>query len=251
MHGTWDAESKFVGPFIAPHTNITEVDLGLDLLWRSGVTPDKVVMGEGWYGRSFTLKDSTCNTPDGKCQFSGPALAGPCSNAAGILDNQEIQDIIQKSNLKPVYDEKTAVKWITWDSNQWVSFDDEETFAKKKDFANSRCLGGLMVWAMDQIDQTKSNGLAPASGITKSQQEDAKQQSSDLAAGITCYTTGCDEKCKKGTNPVSKMSGQPGQLSTSSRCPKGKYQVRLLMDTHFECPDIQVLTDTQTVSLLR
>lgn len=228
MHGIWDAESKFVGPFIAPHTNITEIDLGLDLLWRSGVTPDKVVMGEGWYGRSFTLKDPTCNTPNGKCQFSGPALAGPCSNAAGILDNQEIQDIIQKSNLKPVYDEKTGVKWITWDSNQWVSFDDEETFAKKKDFANSRCLGGLMVWAMDQIDQTKPNGLAPASGITKSQQEDAKQQSSDLAAGITCYTTGCGEKCKKGTNPVSKMSGQPSQLSTSSRCPKGKFQVRLL-----------------------
>lgn len=45
--GTWDAQSIFVGPYIAPHTNITEIDAGLDLLWRAGVTPDKVVMGEG------------------------------------------------------------------------------------------------------------------------------------------------------------------------------------------------------------
>ena len=47
LHGVWDAQSKFVGPYIAPHTNITEIDLGLDLLWRSGVTPDKVVLGQG------------------------------------------------------------------------------------------------------------------------------------------------------------------------------------------------------------
>lgn len=45
--GTWDAQSIFVGPYIAPHTNITEIDAGLDLLWRAGVTPDKVVKGEG------------------------------------------------------------------------------------------------------------------------------------------------------------------------------------------------------------
>lgn len=51
LHGIWDKDSKFVGPYIAPHTNDTEIDLGLDLLWRAGVTPDKVVLGQGWYGR--------------------------------------------------------------------------------------------------------------------------------------------------------------------------------------------------------
>ena len=48
MHGVWDAQSKFVGPYIAPHTNITEIVLGLDLLWRAGVDPGKVVLGQGW-----------------------------------------------------------------------------------------------------------------------------------------------------------------------------------------------------------
>jgi chitinase len=48
LHGTWDASSQFVGPYIAPHTNLTEIDLGLDLLWRAGVDANKVVLGEGW-----------------------------------------------------------------------------------------------------------------------------------------------------------------------------------------------------------
>jgi chitinase len=48
LHGTWDADSKYVGPYIAPHTNITEIDIGLDLLWRAGVDSSKVVLGEGW-----------------------------------------------------------------------------------------------------------------------------------------------------------------------------------------------------------
>jgi chitinase len=47
LHGVWDAQSLYVGPYIAPHTNITEIDLGLDLLWRAGVAPDKVVLGQG------------------------------------------------------------------------------------------------------------------------------------------------------------------------------------------------------------
>lgn len=48
VHGTWDAQSKFLGPYIAPHTNVTEIDLGLDLLWRAGVKPENVIMGFGW-----------------------------------------------------------------------------------------------------------------------------------------------------------------------------------------------------------
>ncbi|KAH5753411.1 hypothetical protein HBI88_215530 [Parastagonospora nodorum] len=224
LHGIWDAQSKAIGPYIAPHTNITEIDLGLDLLWRAGVDPKNVVLGQGWYGRSFTLKDSSCNLPNGVCQFSGGANPGPCSNAAGILDLQEIKDIVSKNNLNPTWDKVAGVKWITWDSNQWVSYDDDDTFQQKRDFSNKRCLGGTMVWAMDQVDQKADNGLAPASGVTTADQEDAKQKSGDLAAGISCYTTDCNVACMKSTNQVAQMNGQPGQLSTNDRCAKGQYR---------------------------
>ena len=81
-----------------------------------------------------------------------------------------------------------------------------------------------MVWAMDQTDQKASNGFGPAPDVTGSQQDDANQMAADQQAGITCYTNGCGEPCKKGTNPITQMNGQPGQSSTNDRCPKGKYE---------------------------
>ncbi|KAJ5385796.1 killer toxin alpha/beta [Penicillium cosmopolitanum] len=31
IHGVWDSSSKFTGPYVRPHTNLTEIRLGLDL----------------------------------------------------------------------------------------------------------------------------------------------------------------------------------------------------------------------------
>ncbi|KUI67400.1 Killer toxin subunits alpha/beta [Cytospora mali] len=225
LHGVWDAASKFVGPYIAPHTNITEIDMGMDLLWRAGVKADKVVLGQGWYGRSFTLQDPSCNTPNGVCQFSGAAKAGPCSSAAGILTNQEIDDIISKNELKPVWDHEAGVKWITWDTDQWVSYDDADTFQQKRDFANSRCLSGLMVWAMDQVDQKAANNLGQAAGVTLTQQQDAQQASADQQAKTTCRYGDCGASCPSGSTEVTESRGQPGQLSTTKdQCAAGSYR---------------------------
>jgi chitinase len=74
---------------------------------------------------------------------------------------------------------------ITWDNDQWVSYDDADTFTEKRAFANSRCLGGLMVWALDQTDQTKSNGFSAAGTVTSSQQAIANQGSADAKLLVT------------------------------------------------------------------
>ncbi|KAF2219278.1 hypothetical protein BDZ85DRAFT_44460 [Elsinoe ampelina] len=222
LHGTWDAASKFVGPFIAPHTNLTEIDLGLDLLWRAGVKPEKVILGQGYYGRSFTLTDPKCNKPDGICRFSGGARPGPCSGASGILNLREILEIIDQHGLKPVHDQKAGVKWTSWDDTQWVSYDDHETLQQKREFANSRCLGGLMVWAIDQVDQKQiSPQLPPLSEEEIAEAEFAYQ---DEAAKGLCYTTRCDELCPPSDFEASKMNGQPGELSTMDRCPRRQYR---------------------------
>jgi chitinase len=110
LHGVWDADSVYVGPYIAPHTNITEINPTLALLWRAGVDSSRVVLRQGWYGRSFTLSDPSCNTPNGVCQFSGGADAGPCSQASGILDYQEISTVILSNSLTPVWDKTGGVK---------------------------------------------------------------------------------------------------------------------------------------------
>lgn len=40
------------------------------------------------------------------------------------------------------------MKQLTWD-DQWIGYDDEETFAAKLAWADSRCFGGSMVWGID------------------------------------------------------------------------------------------------------
>ena len=79
-----------------------------------------------------------------------------------------------------------------------------------------------MVWAMDQVDQKASNGLGPGSNVTPDQQNNAQQMSDDMVAGVTCRTTDCGASCPHGTHKVAETNGQPGKLSTSSRCGKGK-----------------------------
>ncbi|EUC34226.1 glycoside hydrolase family 18 protein [Bipolaris zeicola 26-R-13] len=222
LHGTWDAASKFVGPYVATHTNLTEIDLGLDLLWRAGVKPENVVLGQGLYGRSFTLTDPKCNEPNGVCQFSGGAKAGRCSRASGILNLQEIFDIIDDKKLKPTHDKKAGVKWIHWDDDQWVSYDDDETLMQKREFGASRCLGGMMIWALDQIDQDTAIG----GSLSPEEMEEAEAMYQDAAAKGVCYTTMCNDKCRNGDYEAAQMRGQPGLLSTMTRCPKD--QVRRL-----------------------
>lgn len=65
------------------------------------------------------------------------------------MSDAEIQRIITANDLTPVLDEAAAVKYMSWDSDQWVSYDDSDTFALKMDYANTMCLGGTMVWALD------------------------------------------------------------------------------------------------------
>lgn len=82
LHGVWDRENP-IGDIVQAHTNLTEIKLSMDLLWRNNVAPEQVVMGLGFYGRSFTLKKSTCTSPG--CEFSGAADAGACTDNAGTL----------------------------------------------------------------------------------------------------------------------------------------------------------------------
>jgi chitinase len=66
---------------------------------------------------------------------------GPCTKSTGILSDLEIRQIISQGasvTLDPV----AGVEIVTWDTNQWVSYDDGKTLKMKVDFANQFCLGG-------------------------------------------------------------------------------------------------------------
>ncbi|EIN13861.1 hypothetical protein PUNSTDRAFT_140302 [Punctularia strigosozonata HHB-11173 SS5] len=139
LHGVWDGTDPYIGPVINAHTNLTEIKSTMQLFRNVGVDPSQIVLGIGFYGRSFQLADPSCSAPG--CPFVGGADPGVCSLNSGTLMFSEIEQIIDDNNLIPVFDDIDAFKYITWNEDQWVSYDDSQTLEMKLDYANSICLG--------------------------------------------------------------------------------------------------------------
>ncbi|TLD22800.1 hypothetical protein PspLS_07507 [Pyricularia sp. CBS 133598] len=182
IHGVWDKTVNSIGPYAFAHTNLTEIQIGLELLWRNNINPARVNLGLGFYGRSFTMKDPNCMAAG--CEFTDGAKGGECTGTPGVLSVAEINKII-KNGGKVTYDAAAAVKIVTWDTDQWVSFDDVETLKIKQDYANRRCLGGTMVWAIDLDDGTMINALG----------SNLNRPKADVAEGVVGW------KWDRGYNP--------------------------------------------------
>ncbi|POR37827.1 Chitinase, putative [Tolypocladium paradoxum] len=115
------------GSIVYPHINLSEIKLAAELLWRNDISPSQGNIGYGFYGRSFMLADSSCYNPG--CAFGDAAK--PI-----YLEHYEPMDFLAKNSITPVWAKEAVVKHFTSDGNQWVSFDDEETFKQKRDWAN-------------------------------------------------------------------------------------------------------------------
>ncbi|KAK2750070.1 hypothetical protein FQN57_004562 [Myotisia sp. PD_48] len=208
LHGTWDRGNKWVGPYLNSHTNLTEIANALDLLWRNDINPDKVVLGLAFYARAFTATSSSCLEPG--CTFESGANPGKCSREVGILLNSEIKEIMAERNIEPTLDEDAAVKILSFDGNQWLTYDDGDTFQLKANFARSQCLGGVMVWAVshDTADGEFTAALSiaaarPSAAFMKTPDETIVRKIHDQ-----CKWTNCQEECPKGwTRMMRKDSG--------------------------------------------
>ncbi|KAI4193916.1 MAG: hypothetical protein LQ350_008076 [Teloschistes chrysophthalmus] len=216
MHGMWDQHNKFTGPYLQGHTNITEIEQGLDLLWRNGVGPNKVVMGFAFYGRSFTMEDPGCSKPG--CRFSTSGEPGSCTNTGGILSYSELSSRNSSLDVHTFYDQKSTVKYNTYNGNQWISYDDAQSFLEKKKYLTSRCLGGLMIWAIDQDNQNHGALSGLLGDFSSSQLEGGGLDDKSAAAlsdafgaytGQNCFVT---PTCTDGTD---------GQKQKDQVCPSG------------------------------
>ncbi|KAF7378493.1 hypothetical protein MSAN_00276700 [Mycena sanguinolenta] len=206
LHGVWDGTD--VGQtldtlFWLTQTAMTEIEAAFDLYWRVNVDPSQVVMGFAFYGRSYTLSTSDCSDPG--CPWSSGAPAGPCSNNVGSLMWAEINAIVGP-DLQAVIqtDEVAAVNYAVFgtDLNLWVSYDDVITFGLKMTYANDHCIGGSMIWSVDQDDDifrqsyfflffsggslgnSRMNSLYP--DIVAAESGDGEQQNDG-----SCFVTDC------------------------------------------------------------
>ncbi|CAN9352610.1 unnamed protein product [Alternaria alternata] len=198
LHGTWDKGNKWTGNVLNPHTNLTEIDAALDLLWRNDVDPTKVVMGVAFYGRAFSATSESCLEPG--CTYESGGQKGKCSREVGILLNSEIDDMVTANAGSVTLYKKEAAKVATW-GNQWISYDDEETLQMKSEYAQTLCLGGLMVWAIshDTKDRKYNKALAKVTNrkISMAQpMEDGSDNAYDYinVPHSQCKWTNCGER---------------------------------------------------------
>lgn len=129
----------------------------------------------------------------------------------------EIQAILkQVPNLKPVLDRTAAVKYLTFDNNQWISYDDADTFKLKLAWANQVGFGGSMIWAVD-TDDDKFSAMSGLMGYQVSHVETTKavalaQTSENVASSLQgengqACAVAKDEACKK-TRDLHCFSGE-------------------------------------------
>ncbi|RSL95244.1 hypothetical protein CDV31_013975 [Fusarium ambrosium] len=196
-----------------------EIDLALDLFWRNDIPPGDIVLGVGFYGRSFKLQNPGCWRPG--CRFSGPGDKGRCTDTAGFLSYSEIMDLIKTSGAKATYDKDAKVNYMTYGDNSWISFDDERTFGEKIEFANKRGLGGLMIWAID-LDDSKNTALSALTGRAWSS---LTEDTCYWTKGTGGAKTDCAGKCDPGEVKVmSEKRGWKGDLEDGSyvdKCIRG------------------------------
>ncbi|SCO82657.1 related to chitinase [Fusarium oxysporum] len=210
LHGTWDKGNKWVGAYLNSHTNLTEITQALDLLWRNNLSSDKVVLGLAFYGRAFTVENTACTKPG--CTYASGGKARSCSNEVSVILNSEIEDIFNSSSVKPTLYKKEAVKILNYEKNQWVAYDDEDTFKLKADFARGQCLGGLMVWAVshDTKDAKYTAALAKAANRKFVAALPATDGSSTTikTKHAQCKWTNCAENCPSGWLRVPRTDDQ-------------------------------------------
>ncbi len=239
LHGTWDINNTWVGPYVNSHTNMTEIQDSLDLLWRNDILPQNVNLGLAFYGRSFTLADPNCFEPG--CIITSGGSAGPCSGTVSVLLNTEIAAIIAANSLTPTLHAAAAVKTINWE-NQWVAYDDGDTFKLKADIARSQCIGGVMVWAASHDDSAGTSAYALATAIGRPTVTTSDHlvrpgvfmdASTSQVEANTCRWTNCGETCPAGFKTVVAQNRSPDLMLDDTGCWSGVHT--------FCCPTSQTI----------
>ncbi|XP_005951822.1 acidic mammalian chitinase [Haplochromis burtoni] len=151
FHGTWEQftghnSPLYRGSFDAGDLIYFNIDYAMKY-WRDNGTPlEKLRMGFASYGRTFRLTSS--NTGVG-APASGPASAGPYTREAGFWSYYEICTFVKGSTINWIEDQKVP---YAFKNNEWVGFDNKESYETKVRYLKDQKFGGAFVWALDLDD---------------------------------------------------------------------------------------------------
>lgn len=86
--------------YLNSHTNLSKIDVALDLLWRNDVDPNEDVLELPFYGRTFSITSPTCNTSGGTYDSEGHAAK--YSKEVGILMSFEVEEPVEEIGITPI-----------------------------------------------------------------------------------------------------------------------------------------------------
>ena len=152
-HGQWEKKTGHVAPsYHHPEDDISYFNMNFTInYWiEKGASRNKLVLGMPLYGHSFTLTNPAENGLNAPA--TGGGTEGEFTKAKGFLAYYEICKKIHDYGWKVVKDAMGRIGPYAYSHNQWVSFDDKGTIARKSQYVMDEGLAGAMVWALDLDD---------------------------------------------------------------------------------------------------
>ncbi|KAF5337675.1 hypothetical protein D9758_013006 [Tetrapyrgos nigripes] len=154
FYGNWDPRMDSQAPIADTLQKGWSFTSAIDLYLNAGVPGSKINAGIPLYGRIWTIDDPSCTSPG----CTGTAgISGRCTAEDGFLAYFEIKEIIDALGSQNML--STAVNFASQDGyflvfdDQWVGYDDENSFQAKVEIINNKGLRGAMLWAVD-LDTT-------------------------------------------------------------------------------------------------
>ncbi|XP_047609878.1 chitotriosidase-1 isoform X4 [Phacochoerus africanus] len=151
FHGLWEKTTGHHSPLYRRQGESGaaaefNVDSAVQQWLQKGTPANKLILGMPTYGRSFTLA-SSLDTGVG-VPATGPGAPGPFTKEGGLLAYFEVCSWKGASEHR-IKEQKVP---YAFQGNQWVGFDDTESFKTKVRYLKQKRLGGAMVWTLDMDD---------------------------------------------------------------------------------------------------
>lgn len=144
---------------IGANTDMPYIFNSVQYILNQGVLPNMIVLGLAAYGRSYVLSDESCATEG--CDFVSPSTGG-CGGSNGFMPYFTIEEYVESGNYKSLYwNPKTGTAELFVDKDLYVSYDNDESYTVKYDFATQSCFRGVMWWSADMKKAKPTPSAAP------------------------------------------------------------------------------------------
>ncbi|KAJ1396281.1 Glycoside hydrolase family 18, catalytic domain [Sesbania bispinosa] len=158
-HGAWANETGFNAALLYDPNSEISTKFGIGSWIKSGVPPEKLVMGLPLYGRTWELKDPNVHGV-------GVEAVGPAVDTDGTMDYDQILEFNKENGATVVFDE-VAVSFYSYAGTTWIGYDDGPSITKKVQFAKSKSLKGYFFGLLGRTRIGPSQDKLQMHGDTK------------------------------------------------------------------------------------